>query len=210
MKKYLNKITDAKESLVSKIYSRKDMWIKQLEELKRTLNIEIDKKLENFYKKKDLVKESSSKKIKLQNKKFLTPLRKYIFPIQLKYIISAPFIYMMIIPAVILDICVEIYHRICFPLYWIKLVKRSDYFVCDRYYLSYINWFEKFNCMYCSYFNNLIAYVREIAWRTEQYWCPIKNARRRKQAHNYYRNFTEYLDGKLYKDNLNKISNLYK
>lgn len=33
---------------------------------------------------------------------------------------------------------------------------------------------EKVNCVYCSYFNGLMSYLREIAGRTEQYWCPIR------------------------------------
>ena len=37
---------------------------------------------------------------------------------------------------------------------------------------------EKFNCAYCSYANGAIAFVREVASRTEVYWCPIKHARR--------------------------------
>jgi hypothetical protein len=112
---------------------------------------------------------------------------------------------MMIIPAVILDICLEIYHRICFPLYWIELVKRSDYFIFDRHHLSYLNWIEKLNCLYCSYFNNLVAYTREIAWRTEKYWCPIKHAQRRHWAHDYYEWFTDYLDWEKYRKNIEKI-----
>jgi hypothetical protein len=35
---------------------------------------------------------------------------------------------------------------------------------------------EKINCAYCSYANGAIASVREMASRTEIYWCPIKHA----------------------------------
>ena len=40
--------------------------------------------------------------------------------------------------------------------------------VIDRYALSYLNVIEKLNCVYCEYVNGLIAYVQEIAARTEQ------------------------------------------
>jgi hypothetical protein len=33
---------------------------------------------------------------------------------------------------------------------------------------------DRFNCLYCSYANNVIAYVRAILIETEKYWCPIK------------------------------------
>jgi hypothetical protein len=57
-----------------------------------------------------------------------------------------------------------------------------------------LNALEKLNCVYCSYANGLIAYVREIAGRTEQYWCPIKHARRVIGAHPHYAQFQDYGD----------------
>ena len=51
------------------------------------------------------------------------------------------------------------------------------YVVVDRHRLAYLNVIEKANCMCCSYGNGVIAYVSEIAARTEQYWCPIKPSR---------------------------------
>ncbi len=53
---------------------------------------------------------------------------------------------------------------------------------------------EKLNCAYCSYANGVIAYVREIAGRTEQYWCPIKHARRAIGAYSHYAQFHDYGD----------------
>ena len=46
---------------------------------------------------------------------------------KLRNIISSPIIWVMIIPIILCDICIEIYHRICFPLYGIAYVKRSHY-----------------------------------------------------------------------------------
>jgi hypothetical protein len=45
----------------------------------------------------------------------------------------------------------------------------------------------------------LIAYVREIAGRTEQYWCPIKHARRVIGAHPGYSTFADYGDADEYR-----------
>jgi len=72
----------------------------------------------------------------------------------------------------------SLYQAICFPVYRINKVRRSDYIVMDRWHLSYLNFMEKFNCAYCAYANGLLAYGTEIAARTEQYWCPIKHARK--------------------------------
>lgn len=94
---------------------------------------------------------------------------------RLKIYLSIPFIYIMIIPLVITHIFLEVYHMICFRLYGIPLVKRSNYIKFDRYKLNYLNFIDKLNCEYCSYANGLINYTSKIAADTEKYWCPIKH-----------------------------------
>ncbi len=111
-------------------------------------------------------------------------------------IISAPIIYAMIIPAVIMDIFVTIYQAICFPIYKIPKVKRSEYIRIDRHHLPYLNALQKLNCAYCGYFNGLIDYVREISSRTEQYWCPIQHSTKVKGVTLRYWHFLQYGDGK--------------
>ncbi|MFC1623054.1 hypothetical protein ACFL16_01500 [Patescibacteria group bacterium] len=91
--------------------------------------------------------------------------------------LSAPFIFSMIIPFVILDFFIEIYHRICFPLYRISYVKRSRYIRIDRHKLAYLNLLDKFYCVYCGYGNGLLHYASIIAGRTEKYWCGIRHKR---------------------------------
>ena len=108
--------------------------------------------------------------------------------------LTAPVIYSLIVPLLLLDLFVTIYQAVCFPAYGIAKVRRGDYLVFDRHHLAYLNALEKLNCAYCSYANGLIAYVREIAGRTEQYWCPIKHARRVIGAHSYYARFKDYGD----------------
>jgi hypothetical protein len=93
----------------------------------------------------------------------------------LRHWISIPFIWMMIIPLVVLDIFLEIYHRICFPLYGLPLVSRKNYIKIDRHKLSYLKWLDKFSCMYCGYANGLINYAQKIGGETERYWCGIKH-----------------------------------
>ncbi len=121
---------------------------------------------------------------------------RYIAEAKLLHIITAPVIYSMIIPAVIMDIFVSVYQFICFPVYKIALVKRGDYIIIDRYKLPYLNMIQKINCIYCGYFNGLIAYTMEIASRTEQYWCPIRHSKRAKLTHSRYFKFLNYGDGR--------------
>ncbi len=124
-----------------------------------------------------------------------------------KNLLSLPFIYPLIVPLVLLDVCVSIYQLICFRLYGIARVKRSIYFVFDRHLLPYLNGIEKFNCCYCSYANGVIAYVREVASKTEQYWCPIKHSQNIHHAHTRYLNFTEYGEGEDYRIKGEKLRN---
>ncbi len=129
-----------------------------------------------------------------RHRELKTALSTYLWNANPLVIITAPVIYSMIVPFVLLDLFVTVYQAVCFPVYGIPKVKRSDYFVFDRRHLAYLNALEKLNCAYCSYANCLIAYVREIAARTEQYWCPIKHARRVIGSHPRYMHFDDYGD----------------
>jgi hypothetical protein len=110
----------------------------------------------------------------------------------------SPVIYAGIVPLALLDLFVSLYQAVCFPVYGIAKVKRADYFAFERHHLAYLNALEKLNCAYCSYANGLIAYAREIIARTEQYWCPIKHARRVIGTHARYTLFDDYGDAEGY------------
>ena len=117
-------------------------------------------------------------------------------------LLTAPIIYSLFVPFVVVDAWVSLYQLVCFPIYGIDRVRRSDYIALDRRKLAYLNAIEKANCEYCSYANGLLAYIREIAARSEQYWCPIKHARRIRGPHTHYRLFVDYGDVEGYKHEL--------
>jgi hypothetical protein len=121
-------------------------------------------------------------------------LVRYLSGIPLRNMLSAPVIYSMILPLLLLDGWVSVYLSICFRIYGIPQVRRAGYIVFDRHHLAYLNWIEALNCSYCAYGNGVIAYVREISSRTEQYWCPIKHAVRLRDSHKRYLDFLEYGD----------------
>ena len=124
---------------------------------------------------------------------------------KIRHILSIPFIYSMIIPIAFIDITITCYQHICFRLFGIARVKRSKYVVVDRHQLSYLNAIEKFNCLYCGYGNGVMSYSREVIARTEQYWCPIKHARKVVGTHRRYRNYVAYGDGENYRSQLIKL-----
>ena len=120
-------------------------------------------------------------------------------------LLTSPLIYLGWIPFLLMDAFVTLYQAICFPVYRIPKVRRRDYLVFDRAGLPYLNLLEKFNCFYCSYGNGIAAYTREVAARTEQYWCPIKHARRVVNAHDRYPEFFEYGDAETFRAGLERL-----
>ena len=122
-------------------------------------------------------------------------------------LITGPIIYAMIIPMAILDLSVSFYQATCFPIYRVAKVRRADYIVFDRQQLGYLNFIEKFHCTYCSYGNGLIAYVAEIVARTEEYFCPIKHARKTLGTHARYARFLNYGDATDYEARLEVFRN---
>ena len=137
-----------------------------------------------------------------RHRELKTRLSAYLLGARPLVVLTAPIIYSMIVPFILLDLLVTIYQAVCFPVYGIPKVRRRDYLVFDRHHLAYLNALEKFNCAYCSYANGLISYVREIASRTEQYWCPIKHARWLIGAHAHYATFEDYGDAEGYRRRL--------
>jgi hypothetical protein len=117
-------------------------------------------------------------------------------------LMTAPLIYSLVLPLVLLDLWVTVFQALTFRIYGIPTIRRRQYFVIDRHRLAYLNGIEKLHCFYCSYANGLFAYAREIAARTEQYWCPIKHARRVRDEHSRYQRFVEYGDAESYRRRL--------
>ena len=120
-------------------------------------------------------------------------------------LITGPLIYAMIVPLLMLDACVSFYQWSCFPIYRIARVRRADYLVFDRHHLEYLNFIEKFHCTYCEYGNGLMAYMAEILARTEQYFCPIKHARKILGTHSRYNRFLGYGDAEAYEAKLEEF-----
>lgn len=132
-------------------------------------------------------------------------LRRFLLDSSLTKIVTAPVIYLLLIPLLLLDVTVWLYQSVCFPVYRIPRVIRREYITLDRHKLSYLNVVERFNCDFCSYANGLIAYVREVAARTEQHWCPIKHARKVKDCHTRQCLFCEYGDAEGFRHRFDQL-----
>lgn len=106
----------------------------------------------------------------------------------------APVIYSLAVPILLLDVWLTAYQWICFAVYGIPRVPRRQYILLDRHRLPGLSGLDRLNCNYCGYANGVLAYAREIAARTEQYWCPLQHARRPRGAHGRYGKFIPHGD----------------
>ena len=175
------------------------------EELESEFETELAEQRERFRYTLHRGKVRFERDIRELQRRYRVGLVKYIVGAPLGFILSAPLIYGLIVPLVFLDAAVTLYQHVCFRIYGIPLVRRRDHIIVDRQHLAYLNGIEKLNCVYCGYANGLIAYVREIAGRTEQYWCPIKHARRSADPHDHVDAFVDYGDAETYRANLKRI-----
>jgi len=182
-----------------------DDLIRKMHELEEELETEYRQKRETF---DFIIKEKRvrfAEEVARQQRLIKTGLVKYFLEARLLNILTASVIYSGFIPFMLLDLFLCTYQAICFPIYRIPKVKRSEYLLFDREDLPYLNIIEKFNCFYCAYGNGLAAFAREITARTEQYWCPIKHARRIRAAHDRYPRFFEFGDAESYSKGLERL-----
>jgi len=188
---------------------RIDEIIDRIKALEEELETEFEKKRAEFHLIIEEKRVRFAQEVVEQQRRLKTGALRYIVEAQPLAILTAPVIYSGFIVFLLLDIFVTSYQTVCFPVYGIPKVRRRDYLVFDREDLPYLNMIEKFNCFYCSYGNGLAAYLREVAARTEQYWCPIKHARRILSPHPRYSRFFEYGDAESFRKGLERLRTEY-
>lgn len=115
-------------------------------------------------------------------------------------VVASPLLYGMFAPMVFLDLCLETYHRLAFPLFGIPTVRRRDYIKIDRHLLPYLPVILKIACAYCGYANGLFHFALRIAGDTEAYFCPIKHlASPTFHPPPHHKNFAEYGDAEAFR-----------
>jgi hypothetical protein len=176
----------------------------------RNLQDEIEEEYRKARNDFDLKRTQLAEEFLRQQRRYKVGLLRFLVRTRPLVALTAPLIYAGWIPFLLMDLFVTIYQAICFPIYRIPRVRRADYMVFDRAGLPYLNAIEKFNCFYCSYGNGVAAYTREVAARTEQYWCPIKHARRIHAAHECYPGFFEHGDAEAFRRGLERLRKQYR
>ena len=182
-----------------------DMLMEKLRGVEAEMEVELAKRREELrfhFEKQRIVFEEGVTRL---HRELKTRVSRYIIEANPLTVLTAPVIYAMIVPIALLDLSVMVYQAICFPVYRIPKVRRCDYLVFDRHHLAYLNVIEKFNCAYCSYCNGAIAFTREVASRTEVYWCPIKHARRVLGPHPHYQGFADFGDAEGFRARIRQL-----
>jgi len=190
--------------------SRLQELIEGIKKLENELSLEIQKKEEEFYYKIHERKIIFEEEVKQNHRLLAKTIRRYLRETAFLNLLTAPVIWFCLLPTLFMDLTATVYQAICFPVYKIPKVKRSEHVVIDRHALRYLNPIEKINCIYCGYFNGMLSYIQEIAARTEQYWCPIKHARKISRIHSRYHKFIEYGDAKNYHREIERIRRDFK
>ncbi len=175
------------------------------QELEAALASEVKEKQKDFRYRIDRKKILFEEEMKRVNKEMRQGVVAFLISTPIMSLLVAPVIYSLYIPLALLDLWITLYQAVCFRAYGIPRVRRSDFIVLDRGGLPYLNFIEQFNCNYCGYANGLVAYAREVASRTEQYFCPIKHARKILGTHDRYRNFFDFGDGEHYRKELDRL-----
>ncbi len=179
--------------------------LQQMKNLESELAEEIQKAETDFLYKMHGKKVVFAAEVKALHQTYAVPVIRYLYESSFLNILSTPVIWIGLLPIVLLDVFLTIFQAVCFPIYGIPKVRRREYIVMDRSRIHYLNIIEKINCAYCSYFNGVISFAQEIAGRTEQYWCPIKHARRVANMHSRYVKFLEYGDAENYQQKLSEV-----
>ena len=134
-----------------------DELILKIRALEEDLEVEFGKKRADF---KFIMGEKRARfaeEVARQQRRLRTGILRYIIDTPLLNILVAPVIYAGIVPFIVMDLFLFIYQSVCFPVYGIPKVRRSDYMAFDREDLPYLNTIEKYGCFYCAYANGLAA-----------------------------------------------------
>lgn len=174
------------------VNERIEQLLKRIKELQEELHLELAELAARFRYTIEQRRVVFERDVAAYHRRLKQNLFDYIINTRLSLLVTAPFLYGMVVPLMVFDLWLSACQAVFFPIYGIKKVPRGDFIVIDRQYLNYLNIIERINCAYCGYATGVFAYAREIGARAENYWCPIKHARRIHDEHSLYAGFEEY------------------
>jgi len=97
--------------------------VEEIKKLEKQLIVEIQKKEEEFFYKLKGRKVFFQEETRKVHKTLVKKVRRYLRDARILNILSAPFIWACLFPALFMDLFVSIFHSICFRMYGIPRVK---------------------------------------------------------------------------------------
>lgn len=182
-----------------------DALLDKMRELEKEMMQELQRKETEFFYEVRQKKVRFTGEALTRQRKLGKRLHRFLLDSSFLVVLTTPIIWSCLLPLVLLDLVISAYQAVCFPIYGIPKVRRADYLLLDRRRLAYLNFIEKLNCEYCSYGNGVLAYVSEVAARTEQYWCPIKHAIGLKARYSRYAHFLDFGDAEQYRLRIEQV-----
>ena len=101
--------------------------IADIKKLEQELFVELQKKQDEYFYVIKGKKIQFATETRKYHKTLATKLHTYLADASIPVILTAPIVWSCLIPALMMDLFVSAYHSICFRIYGIPLVKRSDY-----------------------------------------------------------------------------------
>lgn len=170
------------------MYNDLGQLLEDMRELQEQLDVFFDSARERFRYTLEDGRVRLSQEMQETQRRYRVSSLRYLLNANLSSLLTAPLIYLMVVPLAIVDLFFTLFQHVCFRAYG---VPRNEYLVIDRHRLVYLNTIERLNCTYCGYGNGVVACTHEVIARTEQYWCPIRHARRVRGAHERYTLFSD-------------------
>lgn len=115
--------------------SRINELLAKIDELKSQLHGEYDNLMDRYEFSIENQKVVFSEKARRLQVSMRQGLVDYVLSARVRNILSIPFIYSMIVPAVFLDLFLTVYQHTAFRLYGIERVRRDSCIIFDRKYL---------------------------------------------------------------------------
>lgn len=90
------------------------------------------------------------------------------------HIFVLPLAIAMLVPLLIFDLCLSLYHRLAFAICGMKRVNRKAQFKLDQKKIALLDRKERFFALMIFYANGVLNYAKKILAESEQYWCQPK------------------------------------
>ena len=96
-------------------------------------------------------------------------------------ILALPFAIAFLIPLVVYDLFLSLFHRIVFGLCKIKKVNRKSHFKVDQMKIAQLSKMQRFYAIYILYLRGLMNFGAKIAQECEYHWCQVRPTKGRQQ-----------------------------